>query len=226
MNFTPDNIQMLANLSDIFTSIVAFFGLIIAWWTLYIWKRSIDTLVALRKKDAKRNAYILAIEKTDSFATKIIPLWSSISENVSNTSISKNIEVIFDEKDIWIFFKIKNKDELFQDKEQINQVAEKIIEISNNFESFSMPFVCWAAAPEIAFPPLSQIYCEIAEELFKFLPLFVDYKNDTTVYRNMFQLYFIWKKLIIQNKLKESIKRDEERYASLTVGEIKQSDYL
>lgn len=210
INWIISHLEELSYVATVFAGMAAVIGLVIWCITIYYWKKNLDTMLKLREQDAKRNAYLITIDRAENFA-KFLEKWWKEYPDIKKTKISQNVIIIFNSEKWTIETKTKNK-ELEMNEESLNTIGQKILLFANELEAFAMPFWCWAASIEMWFMPLWESYCEIVEEIFKFFPLFA---RKWRSYVNMLSLYMLWKQKILKNNAELQLKKATTAYENI-----------
>ncbi|MEY4532164.1 MAG: hypothetical protein RLZZ156_2887 [Deinococcota bacterium] len=148
-----------------------------------------------------RESFVLATEKCDYFAEKIVILQgealSQLGEETTKTLV--NIQVTVDVSEKKISIKAKEKIDLSSIRQTSN-----VIHLLNRLESFASFFNARIADETIAYRTLGRAYCSIVK---MWIPItFPDFKNNG-LWKNTYQLLIRWEERIQKEKGEEEIKR-------------------
>lgn len=164
--------------------------------------------IKLFKKDLetknKRASVEKSIEYLNWFASDFIPKFAQYQSKLKEMESKK--------------VKIKMDDYFFLDMDLNKEIITNAIKMSssggdnliNQLEFFSAAMISGLADEELAFSPLSKVFCESVEDFYILICLGREDK-ESNQYGNVIALYKLWKKRITKTKLEKEQKSLSEQ---------------
>ncbi|WP_153732548.1 DUF4760 domain-containing protein [Sporosarcina obsidiansis] len=177
--------------------------------------------IQLLKKDYetrnKRASVEKSIEYLNLFATEFIPKASEVQLNIKQnvTQIYKgpiNNDFRFDDN-------CNLKSKYIQDLLR-KSIENDAVDVLNRFEYFSAAFVSGLADEELAFTPLSRIYCEYIESMYVVL-CYLRKDEDHSSFENTVKLYNSWKKRLEKSALEKRRSKLDDEISQIQTERIK-----
>lgn len=164
----------------------------------------------------KRNSVEKTIEYLNWFASTFVPLLASGYDKI-------------DGKEVVVFKELKSypfdfNEEVPRSEKITKSIAVKIEaefdHISNQLEYFSAAMVSGLANEQLAFYPLSKIYCTYIENAYDFYCYSRVGARGKNLYKNTIELYNLWNDRLKDIELEESQKLLNEQRSKLNVKTI------
>lgn len=195
MTFFNSEMSIVENLYYL-SGTLLLISLLLGIYQLHLTKKVFNTT-------SKREAASIAMKQIEVFTEKIVPLLNKLFESEQNIGIVKpKIKpVSFTRSHIIEQF---GETEFQKIKEERKAVILSSIEVLNSLEAFSVYFTNDCADKEIGYSALGRTFCESIEGLYFDLSYLRPVSRDDS-FPNIIQLYKIWNKKFIKEKLNEEL---------------------
>ncbi len=186
-------------LSAIAESIIAVCA-VVALWQIKIAKEDIRTR-------SKREAVSLAINQVEYFRSEVIKNFNQIIIEFGNLSPTKESHLFNSKLNLEDFTleeinKNKHVDKFINKFKYISSIDffNRLLDIANEIEYFSLAFTSKAADENVAFNPTADIFCQFIEEHYE---IYCNFRKEGNYrsYASTISLYKIWKSRIMKNRL-------------------------
>ncbi|WP_319482473.1 hypothetical protein [uncultured Draconibacterium sp.] len=165
-------------------------------------KRQVAETRESRIISSKREAYKIAADKCDYFASKIIPIINNLDK-----AFKENEFTFFENSIVEMTKDGYSVKPYFKDKDEIDRVfALPCLELFNRLESFSLFFTSGVAEDNIGYLTIGHTYCNTVR---KYLPMII-ILSDNKHFANILILYKTWNSRIEKEKLEKEKKRIDD----------------
>jgi hypothetical protein len=210
MNIIDSSKSLLENIYFISGPILAILGLLIfyqikiAKHTVNLMEKQVNEAKKHLKIISKRDAALLATKQIEVFIEKLIPLENELIDKMKSIDYP-----VFKDK-------IKNftlgefvewdKDYLKEFTNKIEKLEFMDLSLINSLEGFATYFTKGIADEEIAFSSIGNSYTYVIERLYPQISIYGDNKN----YKNLIELYWIWKNRLEKSELEVQLQKKQE----------------
>jgi len=178
-------------------------------WQLKLAKDQLETSKNIFKTQSKRAAVEAAVVECRNFAETVIQESLALDRFCIKEGITYFDDVIFKKTDEGFSLDCKNVDN--NDAEKLDGAEEIITKLMNGMEVYALFFLSGIADEGIAFHTNAKTFIELAETVFKIIPLCNIDKDDIKPVKT---LYFMWHKKLEAKKLRIERKEIENKLSS------------
>jgi hypothetical protein len=179
---TPNELSEMLGPAEKISAIIVAVAAMVALYQLVLAKN-------IAQISAKRDAFKIAAEQCQIFASEIMPLYNKFYEELKSKKLNiREKTVVTHHKNGFTldFSKLTKKD-----LAALSDLNTHPGEVLNRFEAFALYFTSGVAAEKPAFLTLGCAYCDLVDAMLPFIGLLSD---DDPSYENVKMLYNQWRK--------------------------------
>lgn len=183
---------------------------------VFAWKAlgQITASKEIARTQAKREALRIAAEKTVQFAEEIIPLTSEYNKLKKEGKYPFLTSTQVTESWPHVECKTDNFPGMMQEVFSNNGLVVKIL---NRMEGFAMFFTCGVADADVAYRPVSSVFCQCAKN---FLPYIIICNERERQYTYTLKLYSVWSMRTEKEKSEKIVQEHSKNISKITVPNI------